>query len=137
MKILEKTEKQPGKDSASIESANAETQVNTYLPRTDIVDSESEVRIWAEMPGLDNGSVNITLEKNVLTLEGKVKIPIYPEGYSLKVNEYPVGNYRRTFRLGQDFNYEDIQAKMTNGVLCLVLPKSKDLGPKKINVKAE
>ena len=137
MSILEKTEEQTGTDSSSVESVNSESQVNTYLPRTDILDSETEVKIWAEMPGLDNESVNITLEKNVLTLEGKIKTPVFPEGYSLKINEYPVGNYRRTFKLGQEFNYEDIQAKMSNGVLCLTLPKSKDLGPKRINVKAE
>ena len=137
MSILEKTEKKPDTESVSIESSKAETQVNTYLPRADIIDSEADVKIWAEMPGLDNESVNITLEKNVLTLEGKIKAPVSPEGYSLKINEYPVGNYRRTFKLGQDFKYEDIQAIMKNGVLCLILPKSKDLGPKKINVKAE
>lgn len=133
MTILEKMEK----DSTSVPSSNIKAQVNTYLPRTDIVDSEEEVRIWAEMPGLDNESVNITLEKNILTIDGKIKTNLYPEGYTLRVNEFPVGNYRRTFKLGQDLNCEDIQAKMKNGVLCLVLPKSKDSGPKKISVKAE
>lgn len=136
MNILEKTDKQP-ENSTSVERTNSETRVNTYLPRTDIVDSENDVKIWAEMPGLDSETVKVTLEKNVLTLEGKINTPVYPEGYSLKVKEFPVGNYRRTFKLGQDFNCEDIQAKMKNGVLCLILPKSKDLGPKKINVKAE
>ncbi len=133
MTILEKMEK----DSTSVPSSNIKAQVNTYLPRTDIVDSEEEVRIWAEMPGLDNESVNITLEKNILTIDGKIKTNLYPEGYTLRVNEFPVGNYRRTFKLGQDLNCEDIQAKMKNGVLYLVLPKSKDSGPKKISVIAE
>jgi len=137
MTTLEKVENQSAQKSVDRANVNSEVPMNTYLPRTDIVDSETEVKIWAEMPGLDSHSVNILLDKNVLTLEGQLPMSLHPEGYALKVSEYPVGNYRRTFRLSQEFNCDDIQAKMKNGVLCITLPKRKDFGPKRVSVKAE
>jgi HSP20 family protein len=137
MTTLEKIENQSEQKFVNQKNANAEVPMSTYLPRTDIVDSETEVKIWAEMPGLDSNSVNIILDKNVLTLEGQLPVSLQPEGYALKISEYPVGNYRRTFRLSQEFNCEDIQAKMKNGVLCIALPKRKDIGPKRVTVKSE
>jgi len=137
MTTLEKIENQSEQKSVHREHANTEVPMSTYLPRTDIVDSDVEVKIWAEMPGLDSNSVNIILDKNVLTLEGQLPMSLQPEGYALKISEYPVGNYRRTFKLSQEFNCEDIQAKMKNGVLCITLPKREDLGPKRVAVKAE
>ncbi len=137
MTTLEKVEKQPEQNPTAVENSNVEAQMNTYLPRTDIVESEDAVNIWAEMPGLDSESVSITLEKNVLTLDGKFPLPVKPDGYTLRVGEFPVGNYHRTFRLSQEFDCGEIEAKMKDGVLCLILPRRKDLGPKKVTVMSE
>jgi|GEM_PF-303600 len=137
MTTAEKTELNERQQESLNDAAKIEIQMETYLPVTDIVDNENEVRIYAELPGLDSDSVSITLDKNVLSIEGKYKEVPRPEGYSLISGEYPVGNYRRTFKLSQDFSSENIQAKMKDGILSLILPKRKEIGPKKVKVFAE
>jgi HSP20 family molecular chaperone IbpA len=54
----------------------------TYIPRVDIYESEDEVVLLADLPGVDENSLDITLEKNVLTIEGYVQFE-EPEGYEL------------------------------------------------------
>jgi HSP20 family molecular chaperone IbpA len=73
-------------DTNKQQSQNPEERMPTYLPGADIVDREGEVKIWTEMPGVANESVNITLDKNLLTVEGEIKSPINPKGYKLRVN---------------------------------------------------
>jgi HSP20 family molecular chaperone IbpA len=137
MSVIEKAENKQDKNVTSDEPTAHAVPVKTYLPRTDIVDTEEGIKIWAEMPGVGKESINIVLDKHVLTIEGHVTEPLSPKGYSLRVREYPVGHYHRTFKLGNEINSDDIQARMKNGVLCLTLPRNKAMGPKKINVQVE
>lgn len=137
MTTMEKTKEQQELDSNKSEAQVAEVQKNAFLPGTDVVDSESKVDIFVEMPGVDKESVSISLEKNVLTIDGKVLAPESHDGYSLLLREFPVGNYHRTFTLGHEFDDANIQAKMKEGVLHLILPKRENAGPRKINVNAE
>jgi HSP20 family molecular chaperone IbpA len=88
------------------------------------------------MPGVDESSVDITLEKNVLTIEGRVEWE-RPEGYELAYAEYGVGDYHRTFALSNEVDQSRIEATVRNGVLRLVLPKSEVAKTRKIAVRAE
>ncbi len=136
MTTLEKANEQQELKSESHEN-NVEVQRNSFVPGTDVVDSEGKVDILVEMPGVNKESVNISLEKNILTIYGEVRNRASREGYSLIVREFPVGNYHRTFTLSQEFDDANIQASMKEGVLHLTLPKRKDVGPRRINVNAE
>lgn len=135
MTTLEKTHEQHGLNSVNQQS-NVEVERDTFLPRTDVVDHKEKVEILVEMPGVDKESVNISLEKNILTIEGKTRSPENREGYSLIVGEFPNGNYHRTFTLGHELDEENIQARMKDGVLRLTLPRREDVGPRKINVNS-
>jgi len=106
-----------------------------FVPRTDIYETEDAVVVVAEMPGVDNESVDINVEHNELRINGRVKQPSV-EGHRLTLAEYEVGDYQRTFRLSDDVDVDKIDASMKNGVLTIVLPKSEQLKPKKITVKA-
>ena len=108
-----------------------------YLPRTDVVETSGNVKIWAEMPGVDGASVDVVLEKNVLNIEGYPKEPSIPDGYMSRKSEYPVGRYRRSFTLSSEFDWNAIQAKMKNGVLCITLPRNKESAPRKIEVAVD
>lgn len=136
MTTMEKTKEQKELDSNQSEAQVSELQRNTFIPRTDVIDSEGKVEIMVEMPGVDKESVDISLKKNILTIEGKVFTPENREGYSLLLREFPVGNYHRTFTLGYEIEEGSIQARMKEGVLCLTLPKRTDAGPRKISVSA-
>jgi HSP20 family molecular chaperone IbpA len=105
----------------------------TFVPRVDIYESDGEIVLVADMPGVDEKLVDITLESNVLTISGDVE-PVRPDGYELAYAEYRVGDYQRSFSLSNEVDQEHIEATLKDGVLRLCLPKA---GPttKKIAVK--
>lgn len=108
----------------------------TYIPRVDIVETENEVLVLADMPGVDEGAIDITLEKSVLTINGYVRQD-QGENYQLIYTEYTPGNYQRTFNLAHGVDQENIQATVKHGVLRLTLPKSAEVKARKISVQAE
>lgn len=107
-----------------------------FVPRTDIYESKDHLLLLADMPGVKQDSVDITLEHNILSIYGHVEPPIF-EGYTLTHCEYGIGDYRRVFTLSNEIDRQGIQASVKNGVLKLVLPKSKSAIPRKIAVKME
>ncbi len=106
-----------------------------YIPKADIFESKDRIIVVADMPGVDQDSVDITLEKNVLTISGHVH-PNPVADHALVYAEYGIGDYRRVFTLSNEIDRNGIEATVNNGVLRLTLPKSKDILPKKINVRA-
>lgn len=107
-----------------------------FIPRTDIYESKEHLLLLADMPGVKQDSVDITLEHNTLTIYGQVEPPEL-KGYALTYAEYGIGDYRRVFTLSNEIDREGIQASVKNGVLKLVLPKSKNALPRKITVQTE
>lgn len=118
------------------ESAERTRTGRTYVPRVDIYDTADGVVLLADMPGVDRESLDITLEKNILTIEGRVTIE-RPAGYDLAYAEYGIGDYYRTFALSDEVDRNRIEASVKNGVLRLTLPKSEAAKTRKIAVKAE
>jgi len=88
------------------------------------------------MPGVDERSVDITLEKDVLTIYGKVEADA-PEKHVLYFSEYGIGDYQRVFTLTDEVDRDKIQASVKNGVLKIVLPKAAAVKMRKIAVKGE
>jgi HSP20 family protein len=105
-----------------------------YIPRADIYETDDLVTVIADMPGVDENAVDITLEKNTLTIRGFVK-PETHEGYILSYAEYGVGDYERSFVLSNEIDREKIEATVKDGVLHLVLPKLGIVKVRKIKVK--
>jgi HSP20 family protein len=105
-----------------------------FVPRVDIYETNDAIFVAADMPGVDETSVDITLENDVLTINGYVE-PVAPEGYQLTYAEYRVGDYERRFTLSNKIDQERIEATMKNGVLHLHLPKAQPT-TKTIAVKA-
>ena len=106
-----------------------------FVPRADIYETDEAIYVVADMPGVDEGSLDITLEKGVLTLNGAVE-PAAPEGYSLAYAEYRVGDYVRSFSLSNEIDQEGIEATLKDGVLRLTLQKITEAQTRKIAVKA-
>jgi HSP20 family protein len=106
-----------------------------YIPRVDIYESGDNVILLADMPGVASDGVDITLEKNELTLKGYVQHDL-PESHDLAYAEYGVGDYERSFVLSDEVDRERIEATMKHGVLRLVLPKAETAKLRKIAVKA-
>jgi len=113
-----------------------------FVPRADIYETEQEIVVVSDMPGVDEHSLDITLEKGVLTLNGAVE-PEAPEGYSINAGtwsayrtEYHVGDYARSFSLSNEIDQGAIEATLKDGVLRLTLPKVTEAQTLKIAVKA-
>jgi HSP20 family protein len=93
-----------------------------FVPRADIHETNDSITVVADMPGVDENSVDITLEQNILTINGYTA-PGGPQGYRLAYAEYQVGDYQRRFTLPDRIDRDTIEATMKDGVLRLRLPK--------------
>ncbi|MBF0275163.1 MAG: Hsp20/alpha crystallin family protein [Nitrospinae bacterium] len=128
---VKKAEKHDHKNNDNVEMTRSG---KTYQPDVDIYEQGEDIYILAEMAGITEKSVDISLERNVLTINGTLKDKA-PEGYDLVYSNYEPGNYYRTFRIPDEINRDKIEATVNNGVLKLKLPKAEpDL--RKITVKA-
>lgn len=105
------------------------------VPRADIYETDENISVTLDMPGVSEESIDITLEKNVLTINGYSDIDV-PEGYSLAMAEYEIGDYERSFRLTDRIDQDGIEAVYTDGVLHLTLPKAEGAKVRKISIKA-
>jgi HSP20 family molecular chaperone IbpA len=106
-----------------------------FVPRVDIYETDAAIVVVADMPGVSEDSVDIILEKGVLTINGYVD-PEVPEGYGLVHAEYQVGDYVRSFSLSNEIDQDAIEATLKDGVLRVTLNKITEAQTKKIAVKA-
>ncbi len=106
-----------------------------FVPRADVYETDEGITVVADMPGVDENSVDITLEQNVLTINGYVESE-QPEGLGLAYAEYQVGDYQRAFTLSDQIDREGIEAVVKDGVLRLYLPKVTEAQRRKIAIKA-
>ena len=116
------------------ETPETTTGARVYMPMTDIVETDDGVTLMLEMPGVAADDVDVTLEKRVLTIRGKVQAA-RPETLQLAYAEYGEGDYERAFTLSDDFDPDKIEAVVANGVLTLTLPRVAEAQPRKIAVK--
>jgi HSP20 family molecular chaperone IbpA len=126
---IEKEELTPTEESERTRASRC------FIPRADVYEMDEQIVIVADVPGVDDQSIDVTLEKNVLTINAYVN-PVLPEGYTLTHAEYEVGDYQRSFRLSDEIDREKIKATIKDGVLRLYLPKSTAARARKISVKA-
>lgn len=121
------------------EVTTAETTERTrdtrcFVPRADIYEVDDHVVILVDVPGADESSIDINLEKNILTINAFVE-PVFLEDYAPAMTEYEVGDYTRSFRLSNEIDRDKIEATVKDGVLRLSLPKAGAALNRKINVK--
>jgi len=107
-----------------------------FVPKADIIETDGAMVLYADMPGVDEKSVDVTLEKNILTITGKVEPQEFP-GHSINYAEYDVGDYERAFTISDEVDRERIQASVRNGVLKLTLFKAPQAQVRKISVRTE
>ena len=105
----------------------------TYVPDIDVYETAGSLWLWADMPGVDQQSVEVNLADGVLSIEGRVSVSEY-ENLSPVYTEYNVGNFARRLSLSDDIDPQRITARMRNGVLELELPKAERAKPRRIPV---
>lgn len=108
----------------------------TYVPGVDIVENERELRLMADMPGVKAENLSIDYERGVLTIHGAVTTRQDAEKTQFLIREYGVGDYCRTFQIGEAIDATRIEAGLRDGVLTLRLPKREEVLPRKIAIQA-
>ncbi|HCS77608.1 MAG: Hsp20/alpha crystallin family protein [Smithellaceae bacterium] len=109
--------------------------VKTFVPRVDIYENKDSLFLLADMPGVDEKTVDIELEKNILKITGRVENGRIQDA-AMMYSEYEIGDYERVFTLSDEIDRDKVVASVKNGVLRLELPKTEKVKPKKIAIKA-
>ena len=104
-----------------------------YVPVTDIFETEEALTLKLEMPGVTKDRVDVRVENDVLTIEGRMDLGGYEQLRPL-YTEYNIGNYARTFQLSSKIEQDRISAALKDGVMTLVLPTVERAKPRKILV---
>ena len=107
-----------------------------FSPAVDIYETGKDIMITADMPGVEQSALEITFNDDILTVCGEQSESV-PEGFKLLHSGAKTGVFKRSFNILSDINAEKISAKMTNGVLSIVLPKSEKAQPRKIEVSTD
>ena len=119
------------KDNKNIEMSK---DLPTFTPSTDIYEEKDFLSVVCDMPGVDENSVEVSFEDDVLTLVGWQNFK-EPENYEQLKRDFIQGVYKRSFTILTDINAEKISANVKNGVLSVTLPIAEKTKLKKIEVK--
>jgi len=106
----------------------------TYRPQVDVYETENDFVLVADVPGAGEEDVDLSIEKDVLTLYAKVA-DAKADGFEPRWRGYGVGDWRRSFRLAEPVDRDGVDATLKDGVLRVRLPKAKESLKKSIPVK--
>ena len=104
-----------------------------YTPRFDVCQTDEAFVLTGDMPGVAADGIDIRYEHKTLTIWGKVAPR--NESVSYWAQEYGVGDYYRTFQLGDEIDASAIEAELKDGVLTVRLPKKAEARPMRVTVK--
>ena len=106
-----------------------------FTPSVDIFETDNDITLLADMPGVKAEDLVIDLRDNTLTLEGNIA-PVNSSNEESVYEEYSTGRFYRQFSLSEVIDQSKIDAQLTDGVLRLLLPKVAKATPRKITVRA-
>jgi len=105
-----------------------------FVPYTDVHETADDVIVTLEMPGCTRDAIEITVEKNVLKIEGSIDSGAYTDVQPI-YTEYNVGNFTRSFTLSTQIDSGKISANLSDGLLTVTLPKVQQAVARRINVQ--
>lgn len=114
--------------------AAAAAAPTAFTPRVDIVETDHELTLYADLPGVAPDQLDIRYNDGQLTLHGHVTPRQRPTSYLRR--EYEVGDFHREFTVGEAVDPVRISAELKAGVLALHLPKVEKAKPRRIEVRS-
>ena len=116
--------------------AERETQA-AWCPRTDVSETDKEIQLELEIPGIDKKDIKVEVKDNTLTISGERTEAKDEEGTDYSRRERRYGKFERSFGLPDTVESDKVSAKYKNGILTLTLQKSKKALPKEIAVEVK
>lgn len=110
------------------------TEAAEWAPRVDIVEEENAYVLRADLPGVDANDIEITLDKNVLTIKGERASDETSEGQGFTRRERFTGSFVRKFTLPETADGDNISGSNANGVLTLTIAKRVEVQPRRIAI---
>ena len=118
----------------SIRGAGSNSSLTAWAPAVDIYETESELVVTADLPGINEKDFDVRVENNMLTIRGERKLEkTVNEDNMLRV-ERAYGSFSRSFSLPNTVNTEAIKADYRDGVLTVKMPKREESKPKQVKV---
>lgn len=121
-------------DVFSGRSEDKELTAGTWAPSVDIFETENELVMTAEIPGIEEKDVEIKVEDNTLSIRGERKFEKETKEENYHRIERSHGSFYRAFTLPSSVDPERIQAEQENGVLKISMPKRQELKPRKVKI---
>lgn len=118
---------------------SSEKEGPSYLwhPVVDISETEEEIKVTAELPGVDKANVKISLQDNVLTLQGEKRQEEEEKAKNYHRVERTYGTFQRSFSLSASVKTDEVKANYKDGVLIITLPKSEEAKPREIDISVK
>ncbi len=121
-------------DKKEVETKGENTvQARYYVPQADIFETENNLTVVLEMPGVAKDNIEVDLKDDTVSIEGRIDFSKYEEMNPL-YTEYNIGHYKRSFVLSNKIDQGRISADLRDGVLTVVLPKAEAVKPRRIEV---
>ena len=109
----------------------------TWVPAVDVAEGEDSYTVKMELPGVNKDEVKITLESNILTIQGEKKAESEVKEKNYHRTERSYGSFQRSFTLPTTVKNDKIDAVYKDGILTISLPKAEESKPKQIEVKVK
>jgi HSP20 family protein len=122
-------------EQSNVPAGTEATRDFYFTPRVDILETENELTLLADLPGVKPDDADIRFENDELVIQARCEPR--QQGVHYLANEYGVGHFYRAFTISQDIDPEKISAELKNGVLTVHLPKKESVKPRKITIKSE
>ena len=124
-------------DEAFTGSMQGNTETRVWVPAIDLIEKKDAYIVRAELPGVDRSAIDITFEKNILTISGQKSALIEAKEEELRVfaAERVSGSFSRSLRMPDYIDGDKIGAEYKDGLLTVTIPKAELAQPRKIELK--
>jgi len=102
------------------------TEDPSFVPAVNVEETDTELRLSAELPGLEEGDFEVTTDGDLLTIRGEKRFESTSDENGRKRIERSRGSFERSFRVAWEIDHESVKAAYKNGVLELVIPKPQE-----------
>ena len=123
-------------DDLPSNSWSSKDRLSSFAPKLNVSEGEKSVEISAELPGMNEKDIEVSVDKNLLTIRGEKKADQEVQNRSYYHMERRFGSFQRSIRLTEGIEVDKIQANFKDGVLVITLPKSDKEQARVIEVKS-